>query len=208
MLKIQISTKRLLKEFKLSFSVWLLFLGILCYFVFWYNKGFLNLYFSNNYSKTLGLFFKYFTFLGEEWLILSICLIIYILLKRNDFLIKTFLTLLINFILTKISKNYLFDSLRPSKFFENKNLIFTEGVNIHQYNSFPSGHTSTAFAIAFFLIFYFKFNKSGIILIFLAVLVGISRIYLQQHFAEDIIGGSIIGLISAMVTNSIIIKKT
>lgn len=208
MLKIQITTKRLLKDFKLSFVVWLLFLGILSYFVFSFNKGFLNIYFSNNYSKTFGLFFKYFTLLGEEWLILPICLLIFILLKRKDFILKAIITLLINFVLTKISKNYLFDSVRPSKFLENKHLIFTEGVNIHQYNSFPSGHTSTAFAIAFFLILFFKIDKSGIILIILAALVGISRIYLQQHFAEDVIGGSLIGLISAIIANSILIKKS
>jgi undecaprenyl-diphosphatase len=50
------------------------------------------------------------------------------------------------------------------------------------------------------MILFFRFNKKYSIVVFLlAVLVGISRIYLLAHFKEDVLFGSFLGLISAMV---------
>lgn len=35
----------------------------------------------------------------------------------------------------------------------------------------------------------------------MAIGVGLSRVYLQQHFLEDVTGGAIIGLISAWLSS-------
>jgi membrane-associated phospholipid phosphatase len=62
-------------------------------------------------------------------------------------------------------------------------------------NSFPSGHTLSAFALYGFLAFSSK-NKtvSTVLLLALAVLVAISRVYLLQHFLQDILMGSVLGV--------------
>lgn len=56
--------------------------------------------------------------------------------------------------------------------------------------SFPSGHTSTAFAVAISLGYFFPVTIAP--LISLAILVGISRIYLGVHYPSDVLVGSII----------------
>lgn len=71
--------------------------------------------------------------------------------------------------------------------------------NIHSY-SFPSGHTSTAFGIAFLLLFAtWRTPKSwaGWLAISWAAMVGISRIYRGVHWPTDVLGGMFDGLAAA-----------
>ena len=94
-------------------------------------------------------------------------------------------------------KFLIFDYNRPKLVLEKFNLVFTEGVKVHEYNSFPSGHSSAAFAMALALAFWFNNKAVSIVVILMAIGVGLSRIYLQQHFIEDVIGGATIGLLAA-----------
>ena len=59
--------------------------------------------------------------------------------------------------------------------------------------SFPSGHTTASFALAVSLSLYFP--GLSIIFIFLAILVGLSRIYLGVHYPSDVFIGAVIGIL-------------
>jgi undecaprenyl-diphosphatase len=61
--------------------------------------------------------------------------------------------------------------------------------------AFPSRHTSIAFAFAVFVFFYNK--KLGYLLVTLAFLVGLARIYVGLHFPFDVLGGIVAGVLSA-----------
>ncbi len=68
-------------------------------------------------------------------------------------------------------------------------------------SSFPSGHTSTAFAVATFLFFIQSILFFPYLLF--ALLVSLSRIYLGVHYPSDIIGGLMLGTISGILMNTI-----
>lgn len=69
-------------------------------------------------------------------------------------------------------------------------------------HSFPSGHTTAIFSV---LIPFILANPAlGTVLFPLAMLVGLSRIYLGLHYPSDCIVGGCIGLISAICSVSLI----
>ena len=63
--------------------------------------------------------------------------------------------------------------------------------------SFPSGHTTTAFAMAGFVMLTFSSLPLRISVLILAVIAGISRISVGAHWPEDILAGAPLGLLIA-----------
>lgn len=98
-------------------------------------------------------------------------------------------------------------------------LPLTEGVKMHYWLSFPSGHTTTFFCLFFACcVIATKLlacshlqasTRSGLsvliqlVCLLTAVVCSYSRIYLSQHFATDVLGGMIIGVVSVMIVAGI-----
>lgn len=61
------------------------------------------------------------------------------------------------------------------------------------YHSFPSGHTSTIFALATVLGERYRIEKFTYLL---ATLTGISRIILRKHYPSDVLAGALIGYLA------------
>jgi len=70
--------------------------------------------------------------------------------------------------------------------------------NVSPTSSFPSGHTLSAFALYALIAFFLQEKKWGLPLLIIALLVGISRIVLTQHFLMDVYAGAICGVGIAM----------
>lgn len=84
---------------------------------------------------------------------------------------------------------------RPAVFFENKvALRFVDGVEVFRHNSFPSGHTAIGFATFFMLALFTENRLLKMVFFVTALLIGISRVYLLQHFFRDIYAGAFIGV--------------
>lgn len=100
-----------------------------------------------------------------------------------------------------LGKQWLFKgSPRPAEFLKDINFYRIPGIELHHWNSFPSGHTVTIFMLTAVLsiILPRKLHLQPLLFI-LAVLVGFSRIYLMQHFWVDVYVGSALGLIAALL---------
>lgn len=67
--------------------------------------------------------------------------------------------------------------------------------------SFPSGHTTAAMEVATALFLCFKSDKKKIAWLFpcIALCTMGSRIYLMVHYPTDVLGGLIVGVISALI---------
>jgi len=74
--------------------------------------------------------------------------------------------------------------------------------------SFPSGHTTEAFAAFSSLVFLFPKWKIALPLFLWASLVAFSRIYLGVHYPFDILGGITIGITTAYSMHFVFDKRT
>ncbi len=79
---------------------------------------------------------------------------------------------------------------RPFSFFHFVPLIPEAGW------SFPSGHMAWFFALSM-AVWYFN-RRWGIAYVFLSALMGLARIYVGVHWPLDILGGAVVGVLSAM----------
>jgi membrane-associated phospholipid phosphatase len=124
-------------------------------------------------------------------------------LQRAGILLAS--SLLINDFVTNKLKDE-FQRSRPDE--APHNSYFDGGEGGRHHASFPSAHTSTAFAFAASLATVYKDHKWVPPVAYgTATLVGLSRIYDNHHWATDVMAGAAVGIISAKTTN-IILKLT
>jgi membrane-associated phospholipid phosphatase len=72
--------------------------------------------------------------------------------------------------------------------------------------SFPSGHTTTAFAMAGFIMLTFSSLRLRLSVLMLAVLAGVSRISVGAHWPEDVLAGAALGLLIAYAGSLLSVK--
>ena len=159
------------------------------------NESFL---FLNKYHNTaLNYFFCQFTYFGDGITIILICILLFLLNKRLDFMLLLS-TFLMSGLLVQILKK-IFCAPRPISVFNHGEINIISGIYTAAKYSFPSGHTTTAFAAASLFVLLYNDKRLNLILLIAAILVGFSRIYLGQHFLEDVIFGALLGTVSSLV---------
>lgn len=191
---------KLIKDNLIFILLFLVYLICGAWYLLTHQHGDEILFLNNNHSSALDLVFKYSTKFGEEifWVIAILCFLLFVNYKTA---IVGFSIVILETLLVQIPKRLIFhDIVRPQKYFEGKVILkVVEGVNVHHFHSFPSGHTGSAFALAMFLTIYTK-NKYYSILYFVgAVMVAISRMYLIQHFLRDVYVGAILGILASII---------
>jgi membrane-associated phospholipid phosphatase len=163
------------------------------YFLLNINKGDFVIYFNDWRGSNWDYVFKLFSSMGEgEYFGLFLLLLAIFRLK---YLITGLSVYLVTGAVAQILKN-IFKIPRPKVFFEGTNLVtYIKDYEIFSWNSFPSGHSTSGFAIFLFLAIITKNKKIGLVYIACAFMVAVSRVYLVQHFLIDIYFGSILGVI-------------
>jgi membrane-associated phospholipid phosphatase len=176
--------------FLVLFLAYVIGLGVLLII---YPKGAMELW-VNQHIRADSLFF-WITFLGDGIFYVVVSLLM--ALKNKRWAGFALLCYAVTGIIAQFLKIVIFpDSPRPSAFFgQNIPLHFVEGVELHTSNSFPSGHTTSAFSLALVLSLYGRQGWISIVCFLGAVLVGFSRVYLMQHFFIDTYFGAYIGVL-------------
>ena len=63
--------------------------------------------------------------------------------------------------------------------------------------SFPSDHTTLAFAVAF-VVWHFN-RRAGALMMIFGVVLAVARVFVGAHYPGDVIGGAVLGAVTSLV---------
>jgi membrane-associated phospholipid phosphatase len=169
----------------------------------WVPMGEDVLYFSERRRAWLDGLFRFVTLLGEGYVfVLAGAWYLWRGARRVTLSIAVLGGLVA--VVSAVTKLF-FKGDRPYAYFSKLGkldmLVPVEGVELHRgATSFPSGHTMSAFAVYTFIALLIPRKRlMAVGLLLMALLVGVSRIYLAQHFFRDIYAGGLAGIIIAII---------
>ncbi len=188
------------KSFRIAIVISIVLAAVILSLSFYLGKNKFFLLLNNDYGKAADYFFQYFTNLGDG-LLWIIWLAGIFVTKRKSLLPLIISAFILTTILTQFFKYVVLpNEARPSKAIADVSQIhFVEGVERHSINSFPSGHTATAFTFVLLIALTVRRKDIMLFTIIVALLVGYSRIYLAQHFPLDVGAGIIIAVCSVSI---------
>lgn len=149
------------------------------------------------HAPFLDNFFSLLTNFGDGLVVIPIFLVVCFI--RYFYLIALAGICTVNGALVSLLKRVIYtDAGRPISVLDPHLLYFVPGIDVHSAHSFPSGHTATAFAITVFIALIYQHRALTAVLLLIALLIGVSRIYLLQHFLIDVAAGALIGSFSTL----------
>jgi len=193
-----------MKNYKAFFIPYFLFVLIFSVLILSNSKADLHLWMTSFNTPAADVFFHYYTLVGD-WVPFAVAG----LLLFYNYRITLFILVsqLLCGIFSTIIK-HLWNEPRPILYFQQHfpTIQLHRVLNEHlsSLHSFPSGHTITAFAFFFTLALYTKKPSLHFLYFMFALLVGLSRIYLSQHFAVDVLAGSFVGILAVFCTKYLI----
>jgi membrane-associated phospholipid phosphatase len=183
------------KAFTIPFFI---LVGLSSLLLIFNNKIEIELWINARNAPLFDIFFKYFTKLGDGVTAAIISLIFILLNIRKGVILL--LSFLISGLIIQILKIHVFpDILRPIGMIEITPAIhLVEGVKLWEIQSFPSGHSGTAFAVLYCFAAFTNDRKIQGLAFFTAALLAYSRLYLFQHFLNDVVAGAVLGTFTSL----------
>lgn len=151
---------------------------------------------NGHHAPALDPFFRLFTNVGDGLFYVLVCLAL--LWVRFGWALLGFVSFVATSLVADALKYFVFTGHpRPVPYFAEHPgypaLHLVAGVVQGTLKSFPSGHTTSAFSVFLLLTWLVRRKAWGCVFLALAALAAYSRVYLAQHFVEDVVGGSILG---------------
>lgn len=195
-----------LKQVRFLFVPYLAILSVCLVIPLIYSKE--QIYFTVNgwHFQAGDTFFALWTNLGDGIVSIIITLVLLLFSYRKSFLMGT--SYIVTSLVAQMMKRIV-ATPRPVIFFKAQagKMYLVKGVEMLETLSFPSGHSVSAFSTAVILTYITPRKSWGLLFLILAVLVGYSRMYLSEHFYEDVVGGSALGVLITVLWISWIDSK-
>ncbi|MBI1223407.1 MAG: phosphatase PAP2 family protein [Bacteroidetes bacterium] len=191
-------TKALFRQNAWFFIPYLLFLVTASLFLVQHDKGSMVLLLNKQSNPVLDQIFLYYTYVGDGFFGAAITILLLFYNRRQGILLGT--ALVLAGALSQVLKYTVgAEAMRPEVYFlHTQHFRDIPGLIRHAIHSMPSGHTTSAFCMFMMLSLLDRKRSYGYLFFILALLTGISRIYLAQHFLDDVLAGSFLGVTVAI----------
>ena len=193
-----------LVPYLLAFSISWALVGLL---VLWAGNANLFLALNGLGNPWLDRLFGPLTWMGDGIFFAIACCLLVAWHRRSG--LASFAAFGLSSGLAQLLKRVFFDGWqRPKAFFADRQIEIYQpgGVELFSYNSFPSGHTTSAFCLACLLAYFFPTPRVQVAVLVLAWGVGLSRIMQAQHFPLDVLAGAMVGTAAALVVRDVFFK--
>jgi membrane-associated phospholipid phosphatase len=158
-----------------------------------YSRVEIHLYINRFHHLITDIFFKLFTHAGDG-IVLAIAIPVLLFIKYRYAIVLALSNICITIIVQSFKRFILPEIDRPVLVFYNvKKLYLVDGITHLTDHSFPSGHSATGFGLYLLFALITRNQTLKFIFFMIAFLVAFSRIYLSQHFFNDIYFGSLFG---------------
>ncbi|MDD4971814.1 MAG: phosphatase PAP2 family protein [Paludibacter sp.] len=196
-----------MKKYLAFYIPYMVFVLTLAVLILSNEKADLHVWITSFNCPAGDVFFHYYTYVGDWVPYMVIAGLLFYSYRMALFVLVSQLATGLVSIIIKQTWNEPRPVLYFKEHFPTIQLHQIMGEHLHSTHSFPSGHTITAFAFFLALSFFTKRPLLHFIYFVLALLVGYSRIYLSQHFALDVLVGSVIGVSITMLCKYYYDKK-
>lgn len=161
-----------------------------------FDSMFIELINNKIKNKYLDAFMYRATNLGGAAFIITFTIFLLVFGNANWRIIgiEAFLALVIGQSIV-FSLKMLLNRERPYKILEH---LHTFGIELRDY-SFPSGHTSASFSLATTIAL--NLPRLSFLVFLLAMVIGLSRVYLGVHYPTDVLAGIMVGLAIPILTH-------
>jgi membrane-associated phospholipid phosphatase len=189
---------RLIRDYWLGFLLYasIMMTGVLLLVSF--PRLELHVLLNSGHTRWLDILFRMLTWLGNGWFAVIFSML-FLFVRFRYFFMLIFSYMVSGLIVQFLKRVFFPDVLRPAAYLDQMpGLDLVTGTDLHHSLGFPSGHTTTAFAILVLAGFISKRKSVMFCLMMVAWLAGMSRVYLSQHFLADVLAGSLLGILSAL----------
>lgn len=156
----------------------------------------LHAWLNSRHTPWADVLFSYITHLADGWVPTVIAIVLLLLKDVRSFLMLGISTLG-SALIIQFMKRMIFHAWdRPFMFKDELgDMSWVIGLEMNHHFSFPSGHAGCAYSMCFALAVIAGRRGWAVLLALIAALLAFSRVYLSQHFMEDIVAGALIGTI-------------
>lgn len=171
---------------------------------------------QDHISRKYDLYFSYFSLVGSTEITIGFCLIMagLFLIKRRWLAVVGWIIIIPASLVEVFGKLVLFHPGPPVFFHRSLLPTSLPSFYIHTNFSYPSGHMTRAIFIITILVLMTLFSKLNLSLklvmllslVFFGFMMGLTRVYLGEHWSSDVVGGALLGISCGLFAYLLIFK--